>query len=90
MNKKPVRTRGKLKLSRYFQKFKKGESVSVIIEPSVHFSLEKNLQGKTGTIEKKQGKVYVVKINDHKKEKNYLIAPIHLKKIKEIKKINKK
>jgi len=85
MNKKPIRKRGKLQLSRYFQNFKKGENVAITIEPSVQFSSPKRLQGRTGKIEKKQGKVFVVKIKEYDKEKSHLIAPIHLKKIKAIK-----
>ena len=86
MNRKPVRTRGKLKLSRYFQELKKGESVAVVAEPAVQFRFPKNIQGRTGKIEEKRGKSYLVKIKDHDKEKGYLIAPIHLKKIKQVKK----
>ena len=80
--KKPVRTRGKLKLSRYFQDFEKGESVSITSESSVQPKFPKRLQGKTGFIENKKGKVYVVSINDQNKAKKFLIAPINLKKIK--------
>ncbi len=85
MNRKPVRSRGKLKLSRYFQKLKKGDSAAVIIEKSINFNFPKNLQGRTGIIEEKRGKSYLVRIKDHNKEKRYLIAPIHLKKIKQLK-----
>lgn len=82
VNKKPVRTRGKLNLSKYFQKFKKGDKVAVIEERSLASNYPKRLQGRTGTVEEKQGRSYLIKINDSNKEKIYLIAPIHLKKIK--------
>ena len=84
--KKKVRTRGKIKFSRYFQKLQEGESVAVVIEPSVKSSFPKRLQGRTGKIEEKRGKAYFVKIKDQKKEKKFLIEPIHLKKIKNINK----
>ncbi|RLG11090.1 50S ribosomal protein L21e [Candidatus Pacearchaeota archaeon] len=80
--KKPVRTRGKLQLSRYFQELKKGDFVAVKREVSVASSFPKRLQGRTGVVEGKRGKVYVVKIKDQNKEKEFLIEPIHLKKIK--------
>ena len=80
--KKPVRTRGKLQLSRYFQKLKKGDSVAVVREPAVQSVFPKRLQGRTGLVESKKGKVYVVKIKDQNKEKTFLIEPIHLRKIK--------
>ena len=88
--KKKIRTRGKIQFSRYFQKFQEGESVAVVVEPSIRSSFPKRLQGRTGKIEEKRGKVYFVKIKDQKKEKKFLIEPIHLKKIKQINKHDKK
>lgn len=81
--KKPVRTRGKLQLSRYFQNLKEGDSVAVNIEQSVDFSFPKRLQGRTGSVAGRRGKAYVVSIKDQAKEKSFLIPPIHLKKIKQ-------
>lgn len=81
VNKKSMRKRGKVSLSRQFQEFKKGDFVAVAKEPAVEFHFPKNLQGRTGTIEEKKGKVYLVKIKTYVKEKNFLIEPIHLKKI---------
>jgi ribosomal protein L21E len=83
MNKrKQVRTRGKLKLSRYFQELQKGDAVAIVREAAVQSAFPKKLQGRTGVIENQRGKTYVVKINDQNKEKKFLIEPIHLKKIK--------
>jgi len=79
---KPIRTRGKLSFSRYFQNLKKGDSVAVIKEPAVQSSFPTRLQGRTGLIEGKRGKAYIIKIKDQSKEKRFLIEPIHLKKIK--------
>ena len=87
MKKKPIRTRGKLQLSRYFQELKKGENVAVVRERGVQSSFPLRLQGKTGVVEDKRGKAYIVKIKDLNKEKRFLIEPIHLKKIKQVKKI---
>lgn len=82
VNRKNIRTRGKLQLSRFFQRFKEGESVAVVKERSINSAFPERLQGRTGVIERKQGKSYIVKIKDQKKEKSFLIEPIHLKKIK--------
>ena len=82
VRRKPVRTRGKLQLSKYFQELKDGDSVAVVREPAVQSSFPKTLQGRTGVIESKRGKSYVVKIKDLNKEKKFLIEAIHLKKIK--------
>ncbi|MDO8468081.1 MAG: 50S ribosomal protein L21e [Nanoarchaeota archaeon] len=79
--KKPVRTRGKLSLSKYFQKFNEGENVAVTIEKSVSFNFPVRLQGRTGKITGKRGKAYTVKIKDQAKEKSFIMEPIHLKKI---------
>ena len=83
---KPVRTRGKLPLSKYFQELKEGDYVSVIKEASIKSSFPKRLQGRTGIVENKRGKAYIIKIKDQNKEKKFLIEPIHLKKIKHPKK----
>lgn len=83
VKRKPVRTRGKLSFSRYFQKLKKGDFVAVVKEPAIQFSFPERLQGRTGLIEGKRGKAYIVKIKDQTKEKTFLIEPIHLKKIKQ-------
>ncbi len=83
VRKKQIRTRGKLQLSRYFQELEKGDSVAVVREPAVQSSFPERLQGRTGVIESKRGKSYMVKINDLSKEKRFLIEPIHLKKIKQ-------
>jgi ribosomal protein L21E len=81
-NRKSIRTRGKLQFSRYFQDLKKGDSVSVVAEKSLSSAFPKRLQGRTGKVEKKIGRSYCVKIKDQTKEKEFIISPIHLKKIK--------
>ena len=86
VNKKPIRTRGKLQLSRYFQELNEGDFVAISREQSVPVNFEKRLQGITGVVEGKRGKAYIVKIKDGNKEKKILIEPIHLKKIKQNKK----
>jgi large subunit ribosomal protein L21e len=87
---KNVRTRGKLSLSRFFQKFKEGDAVSVVFEESLQPRIPKSLNGRTGKVCSKKGRAYIVKIKDKNKEKEYCIMPIHLKKIKQIKEENDK
>ena len=81
VKKKKIKTKGKLQFSRYFQEFEKGEKVAVVKELSIDSNFPLRLQGRTGVIESQRGKSYIVKINDQKKEKKFLINPIHLKKI---------
>ena len=82
VGKKNIRTKGKLQFSRYFQKFKEGEVVAVVKESALSSNFPSRLQGRTGSVESKRGRTYMIKIKDHDKEKKYLIEPIHLKKIK--------
>lgn len=84
MKSKKIRTKGKIPFSKYFQKFKGGESVSIVRELAVPASFPKRFQGRTGTIESQRGKVYIVKVKDQNKEKTFLIEPVHLKKIKQL------
>ncbi|PIO08376.1 50S ribosomal protein L21e [Candidatus Pacearchaeota archaeon CG10_big_fil_rev_8_21_14_0_10_34_12] len=80
--KKQIREKGKIQLSRYFQKFDEGESVSVVREKSISVNFPKRLQGRTGVIEGRRGKAYMIKIKEKTKDKKFLIEPIHLKKMK--------
>lgn len=82
MKSKSVRTRGKLRFSTYFQKLKNGEKVAIIAEGSQKVNFPARMQGKTGTVDSKRGRSYVIKAKDNNKEKQFIIAPIHLKKIK--------
>ncbi len=81
VNKKNIRKKGKISLSKYFKKFEKGESVAVTIEQSLNPGFPKRMQGRTGTIEGKKGRAYIVHIKDQNKSKEFLIKPIHLKKL---------
>ncbi len=80
--KKKVRTRGKIQLSRYFQEIKNGDFVAIVREPSVQSSFPVRIQGRTGKVEGRRGKAYMINLRDQNKEKKFLIEPIHLKKIK--------
>ena len=81
-SKKSMRTRGKIPLSRYFQDLKKGDSVSVVRERSLKANFPERIQGRTGKVDGKRGRVYIVKIKDQNKEKSFIIEAAHLKKIK--------
>ena len=84
IKRKKQREHGKIKLSRYFQKFKKGDRVAVVKELALQPKFPKQLQGRSGVIEDKRGSSYIVKIKDLNKEKTYIIHPAHLKKLREI------
>ena len=82
VKRKSIRTRGKLQFSKYFQNLKKGDFVAIVEDRAVDSVFPKRLQGRTGVVEGKRGRSYIIKIKDIEKEKNLIIAPIHLKKIK--------
>jgi ribosomal protein L21E len=79
---KQLRTRGKLKLSNYFQEFEKGERVAVVMELALNPKFPKQIQGRSGVIESKRGSSYIVKMKDLNKEKQYIVHPVHLRKLK--------
>jgi len=83
VRRKNVRTRGKLQFSKYFQNLVIGDAVAIIREKSKQASFPERLQGRTGIVESKRGKSYVIKVRDQSKEKKFIVEPIHLKKIKQ-------
>lgn len=82
IKRKSIRDKGKIKLSRYFQEFEKGDKVAVIRELALHPKFPKQLQGRSGVIKGKKGNSYIIKMKDLAKEKTYIIHPVHLKKLK--------
>ena len=83
IRRKQFKNKGKIKLSRYFQRFEKGDIVTVISELALQPRFPKKIQGRTGTVEGKRGNSYILKIKDLNKEKTYIIHPVHLVKIKQ-------
>lgn len=76
--------RGKIRFSEYFKIFKPGDRVAVKKEQSVASSFPKRIQGRTGVVESKRGFSYVIKLKELSKDKTFIIAPIHLKRIKTV------
>ena len=81
IKRKQLRTRGKVRLSNYFQEFKTGDRVTVIRELTLEPKFPKQIQGRSGVVDSKRGSSYIVKIKDLNKEKTYIIHPVHLKKL---------
>ena len=79
--KKNVRERGKLSLSRYFQKFKENEVVLLKAEPSIQRGMYfPRYHGKSGTVIGMKGKCYQVRVQDGGKQKIFVVHPVHLRK----------
>jgi len=70
------------KISKIFQELKEGDRVAIIRDISENPRFPKRMQGRSGKIESKRGKAYIVKIKDYNKEKRFIIKPVHLKKLK--------
>jgi large subunit ribosomal protein L21e len=77
-----MREHGKIKLSRYFADFAKGDRVAVVQELAMTPKFPGKLQGRAGVVSGKRGSSYTVKIKDLNKEKTYIIHPVHLRKLK--------
>jgi large subunit ribosomal protein L21e len=76
------RNRGIKSITRALQEFKEGESVSVVIDPSVHKGMpHPRFQGQTGKVEGKQGDSYLVGINVGKTHKTLIVRSEHLRRV---------
>lgn len=78
---KPLKSRGKISLTRYFSKFSLGDKVLLKAEPAVQTGMYNlRFHGKVGIIGEKQGTCYKVAIKDGSKQKTLIIHPVHLRK----------
>lgn len=77
-----VRSRGKIQLSEYFKKLKNGDSVAIITQQSIPSSYPKRIVGMSGKVVGTRGSSVIVRLMDGNLQKEYIIKPIHLKKLK--------
>lgn len=81
LRKKP-RERGIHSIARALQEFEVGDSVSIVINPSVHKGMPHiRFQGHTGKVEGKQGESFIVGINDGNKHKTLIVRSEHLRRV---------
>ncbi len=86
LKRKKIRQKGKVSLSKYFQKFDDGDSVALVMDLSVQNpGFPKRMQGRTGKVIEKRGSAYVVQVKDLNMPKKYIVRPVHLRKIQEAK-----
>lgn len=79
---KGLREKGKISLKKFFQEFKEGDRVTLLIEPAYQKGLyNKRFYGKMGKVLGKQGKCYTVEVLDGKTKKTAIVHPIHIKKV---------
>jgi len=69
-------------ITRVMQKFKKGDKVTIVIDPSFHHGMpHPRFHGRTGNIEGMQGNAYIVSIRDGNKRKSIISSPVHLRRV---------
>lgn len=83
LKRKSQKQRGKVSLSRYFQKFNIGDSVAVAKDHTEPFAYSHRIQGRTGKVIQQRGASYYIELKELGKLKRYLLKPIHLIKIQE-------
>ncbi|MBI4018006.1 MAG: 50S ribosomal protein L21e [Candidatus Aenigmarchaeota archaeon] len=74
---KKLKLRKKPTLTRYLARFAEGERVHINIVSSSKFS-HPRFHGHTGTVVQKQGRAYVVSVQDGRKTKLVYMRPEHL------------
>jgi len=78
---KTPRLKGMTPITHEFRTYEKGEKVSVVIDPGVHYGMpHTRFQGKTGVVTGQQGRAFVVELYDGNKLKTVISRPEHLKK----------
>ncbi len=76
---KHVRKRGSVPVSKVIQEFKEGDTVSIVLEPSVQKGQpHSRFHGKTGVILEKRGRAYLVEVSDGNAKKKVISRPVHL------------
>ena len=78
---KRIREKGKVSFTRYFQVFKPGDYVALVRDLGFIAEFPARVQGRAGTVVRKQGSAYVVEVMDGNLKKQFMVKPIHLKKL---------
>jgi len=81
IKRKSIKSRGKIRLSQYFQIFKEGDRVAIIRDQTFSPAFPVRIQGKSGVIAGKRGGAYIIKIMNGNQENTYIIKPVHLKRL---------
>ena len=76
---KKVREKGKLRLSRYFKKIDDGAKVAIVTDRGVRAAFPKRIQGMSEKVIATRGKFKEVQIKNGDKMKTFIMHPVHLK-----------
>ena len=78
LRKKP-RARGLSPITKAMQVFNEGEKVNIVIDPSVHKGMPfSRFHGLTGTVIRRRGTAFEVRVKDGNKDKIVVARPEHL------------
>ncbi|MCL6500828.1 MAG: 50S ribosomal protein L21e [Candidatus Pacearchaeota archaeon] len=82
---KRVRTKGKHMLSKLFQELKEGDKVALYADLSVRGKgiFPRQFHGRTGIVEAKRGRAYIVRFKNGGVYKRLIVSPAHLKKLQD-------
>ena len=77
-----MKRRGRTTVNTMLAELDKGQTVQVNINSRIHAGLPfRRFQGKTGIVEGKRGRSYIVDLKDGNKAKQLVVHPAHLKKL---------
>ena len=76
---KKIREKGKLGLSKYFKRLGDGDRVAIVTDVGVRASFPKRLKGMSGKVAGSRGKFKLVEIKDGNKLKTFIVHPVHLR-----------
>jgi large subunit ribosomal protein L21e len=80
--KKSAKKKGKISLTKYFQKLEQGEKVQLVAEPAVQDGMYfRRYHGRVGVIKGRRGRCYEVQVKDGSKTKEIIVHPVHLKRM---------
>ncbi len=78
--KKDLRKRGMAPVTSIIQEFEEGQKVHIVVDSSVQKGMpHRRFHGRTGQIIGKQGRAWVLEINDGRSIKTVVARPQHLK-----------
>lgn len=79
---KPKRERGKISITRFYQKFNEGDKVYLVAEPGYQNGMyHPRFHGKSGIVQNKRGDCYEIFIYDGNAKKMMIVHPVHLKRV---------
>jgi large subunit ribosomal protein L21e len=80
---KNIRQKGKLSLTKYFQKFEEGDGIKLVAETAVQKGIyHRRFHGNNGIVVGKRGNCYRIAIKDGNKPKEVIVHPVHLQRLK--------